>query len=900
MTTACRLLLIGLFISLLAEPVFAVDPIATLPGRNVNLTDAGISGIWKTLSLPDKHTLAPFLIEYTASHGDSRRKGIIQGLFADETDSQLRAYRDLSSVYFETDAIPARLEKITLLGRAPSDAVYRTIVLFHLALEKNRNGDAVPDEEFLKICGVPDTDLSCRTARLLSEVNRISRLPRMEVVYLKGILQLSRPFLARTPVRPPFFLPLARELPMKVHALGLPLEAAIFAERMTQADTSALSQNVRTMLPYYLASAGDFFSASQFIQTSPGQSVFKQHARLDWLTLSGKYQEAIALISQIGPDRLVGPGLEVLKDYWMDFPYSPEGIRLRLAMLLYLAGDVRKAAQALELLTDMSGQTSTGEPAKYFARLRLAQILLKENPALAHKIAEDVVYISQEKGWEVLEYTGTIIDGWANYYSGNQFVAVVNFTKAAGILTPATASHRKEYSRLLGMLAAVNKIRPGYPQQDLINSINAILHERPYNQAVFTIEEWMPPGADPEFFLTEAMANMNARRNTWGVVNLLLEYSRSEDSMFRPGKNPGGVRGFFMSSLWSEELSHFSYMSALFPGARPVLRSSLAKARELLPRTTVYPFRPEMLRYGDFYVFSFTVKSEKWVFTVYPAVQNVPFRRRGRWFNNLIRTQGISFVKLSETQAAELERECTYFQNSGCAGKAALFESMRKEIRSGVNLASVLRVQYNPYFDIDYRTLLFSDSQIKPVPVYFTSITPTVFPGLSSLRRVFRTSCPTIPTGSAQQNEENFENLFSVETGNPAGIWLWPESIDPARNSQGSVRPVYLRNFVCGNSRVRLWDMDRFSGASSPALVVFSSRNLEREMDQAFTRFFSERGSVLLEYSDEFRRSDSSAFFDALFKSPQPPTAPMIQQVYRQLFSNDHRTMRLIQPGLSP
>lgn len=409
----------------------------------------------------------------------------------------------------------------------------------------------------------------------------------------------------------------------------------------------------------------------------------------------------------------------------------------------------------------------------------------------------------------------------------------------------------------------------------------------------------MPPGADPDFFLKEAIVNL--RRNNWGALNLLLEYNRSQESLFKPGKNPGGLRGFLMSVQWSKEIANFSYINALFPGSRGILPSARLKARDFLPQTASVTVRPELLKYTDLYIFSFSLHSEKIIYVAFPTVIAVPIRRQRRLFYNYVRTMGVAFLKLSAESTASAASSCGFFSSEAgrCAASQADFDALRKEIRAKFAPGGLIRIHYNPEFDIDYQSLIFPDWQVKPQAVFFYSPSTVNHPFLSMEEKIYRGSCFTLASGKIPQTVENFENSFGLETSAPRGVWIWPDTFDPGRTSQGSFRMVYLRNFLCGDERIRLWDMERFSSPSAPGLVVFRSRKSELELDRAFSRHFAEKGSAILEVDASFDEEISARFFTDLFGRPGPLTGAAILASYRSLLPGLRNT-RLIMPHITP
>ena len=493
----------------------------SLPGLNVKQT-------WSTLSGGEKKILVPHLVDYAAAHLDSSRQKEIRELLNQERDPFLAAYARVAAVYFRTQVAAERISRLRRITSGP-----REVYEFHQNVERVRAGEAREGRHFAGICKYPGQQAACELARLRQSLDRISARKQFSTANLREVMFRARPFLARAPVRPPFYFEVAGDLPEQLYALGMPLEAAIFARRMTQPPADReLIQPLSLRIPYYLSAAADFDSAVRLsTKTSARQDPVLVNARLDWMILAGRYREALNYIHRIGPARLV-ENAGSRRDYWSGFKVTQAEVQLRSAMLLYLAGDVQKAADALERLTEIKGVTSTGEPARHFARLRLAQILLKKNPELAHKIAEDLTYIAQENSWHVLEYHATVLDGWAQFYRNSHYRASINFIKARGILPAHLKKHGAEYSRLLGLLTTRNRLKPGGNYSALIRQINALLIRRPYNEAIFSIREWAPAEIGPQWFLLEAARNSNLRKRRWEALNILLEFNFTMEFSF--------------------------------------------------------------------------------------------------------------------------------------------------------------------------------------------------------------------------------------------------------------------------------------------------------------------------------------------------------------------------------
>lgn len=823
-----RPLLAGLALLLFATgtgPTAATAREVRLSRGRVDLSEFDPGGTWKGLNLRDRRVLIPHLVDHGVLHYDRDTKKKVLLLLKEARDPFARAYFVVASAYFRTRKPDERLAYLGRYRSQRSERRYRGVLEYHIGLLNYRLGRG-PAERMLGICDFAEQDDSCRLARLLNEVDGLGR-SGFDLDRIRKILNIARPFLERVPLVPPFFRLAAEGLPDRLYAAGLPLEAAILADRMTFRDSSPSAETIRRRIPFYLSGAADFSSAYRYSEKVNPGNVSVLNARLDWLMLAGRYSDAIKFIARYTPERLSAGAMQGQTDYWTWFPYSPEGLRLRVAMMLYLGGEVQNAARALEKLTQFRGHTSGGEPESYFARLRLAQILMRKNPKLAQKIAEDISYIAQEKEWFVLEYHATVLDGWALYHLGQDYKALVQFRKSRGILKGENEAYATEYSRLLGTLAVRSRMGPRGNYHGLIKSINGLLQKRPYNEAIYTIREWVPVGLGPHHFVELALKSQEARRNPWGMLNLLVEFDRVREYFYSPGNNPGGARGFDMSIIWSRELEKFNTISALGPVDLRVNSAALSFARQRSPRIEARELSAGMLAGSPYYLMSFDLGARRWIALVHP--------RSGA---------GVSFVQVSRKDARIMARDCRRDNPGGCAKFQEAFQPFRALLAR--TPGAQIKVRYEVDFDLNYETLLGGGSD-SPVAVYFQSIARTgEAPGRGSLPLYSPGNCP-VPAGFRGGRSADFVELFSTPGSRPAGAWLWPSRLDVRNTGSGRMRPVYLRNFICGNERVRLWDMDRFSSREGPAVLIYEGRQNEPELDNAFVRHFAEKGTILVE-----------------------------------------------------
>ena len=818
---------------LLSGPLFARQPGLEIAGggRRFFLPRAGVVETWPRLTQQEQRRAATAVLEW-AMDGPAPRAEFIALLLKSE-DSVTRAFgRAGSAVLLK--------QPLVLKGSEEHIASFLGAVL------DLRRGRKPASGALLALCRVPGQQVLCDLARFAAAVDTAHQSPKIDTERLRDLLRWGVPFLSKEPLRPAFAPDLAGHVPEHLFALGLPLEAALLADRLAEGENNAL----RRQVSYYLTAAGDFQAARSYSSVYPHQSRAMQlNAELDWLTLSGNYRGAIRLILKESPDHFAPQSMTRHADYWTEFRMRPEVVRLRLALLLFLAGDKRKAVTALEGLREFSGTAYRGEPEKHLARLRLAQIVLKENPELAQKIAEDITYLAQEKDWRILEYQATLLDGWANYYLKNNYRALICFTKAGGILQGENRQYATQYSHLMGTLAVRIAMRPKGNHSGLIARINALLGQRPYNEAVFTIREWTPLGNGPDFFLEQATKNLDARGDPWASVNLLLEFSRAEDHFFAPGRNPGGLRGFAMSVQWSRELARIPYFSAWLD-APPALRpSAVAHAGESLPSVGSRVLTAANMKSRGPYVFTFPIGSDRLVYLVYPNTYTATsYRtvRRGKKRRRVavrtrVATASIEKIRLSGPVVAGVRKDCSIARTVGCETYATHFASLAARASGG---HGILHVQYDPEFDLDFSRLLRLKNGTGTV-FFYGQDAARARPGTPSAVQ-YAQGCPTDLTRDMSASPGDFPVLFSTGA-DKAGIWLWPVGLDDGVTAGGRNRPVYLRNFVCGERSLRFWEMDRFSGGTPPSLVLFRRRAGEPALDRAFARHFAERGTILVE-----------------------------------------------------
>lgn len=594
----------------------------------------------------------------------------------------------------------------------------------------------------------------------------------------------------------PFFSLLARPLPELLVRLGLPLEAGILSAGMARNDSS--NTRLKESVPRYLTMAGDYKSALRYDdQIQKKENLITTLKHLDWLILAGEYEAASNLILKEKPDQL---GSQKGRDVWVGLPRNGDVMRIRLAALVFLQGDKKRAGQ---LLHDFSKKDPDSKRAETLvARLRIAQMVISTNPELAHKIAEDVTYLSQARGLEVIEYQATVLDGWALFFLQKNYNAMINFIKARGILTGENRTLTPDFSRQAGMYFLQRRMSRTVRKNEIL-SLSSYVAARRFDPADRFFLLWLPEMVDRHFLMDAFMRDLHRLQDSNSALLILSRLSASQRFEFRPGNNPGGLRGLRTSIRESRFQNRFDWAPS--PDPSPFIREEAYELHRMhLPsardgRNILFFARNPESRSGHFVLFE--ASGGNWKFKV--------------------QTLG---------NEDNIEKDCDFESGGSCSRAREFFGEFVNHARGS------LAVLYDPSLDLDYSNI-------------FTGASVTYFGWLSASRKE-KARDYSLNASGARLSDECYDagtsSLKLQQFLNPElrGRLLLPEEV------RGSGQ-IYLREFVCKGQSLRLWDMDRrFRGKLD--LVIWNPASQEDWMyRKELMRVFHDRGIPVLEAFDD-------------------------------------------------
>ncbi len=721
---------------------------------------------WSALSLPQKRHLAPYLLEAVESGNEEAAKFLIP-----EQDPFLQSYAVLIQIYRRHPSAVIREKLLRRYAESSRSALKRRIFHFHSALaglQRQKPLATLSDHQLTLYCSFAEQQDICRLGQLVKESGRLSESSQRQPWQQLKSLLASASFLLQHKRQPPFLLPIAAVLPDRLFTLGLPLEAALLAQQMVRAAEKTMAANsanaliLRSRLPFYLAASADFATAASLLKNLqlpfytdpafPANTPLRNNRPInnrpiynrpihdwlihDWLISGGYYRQALKELQTYPPRSRRESRFFSCK--------APSCKELQIALLLYLSAQREKGLQKLQQLGESQKILHSEPTLKLLAQLRRAQLLLPQSPTAAYKIAENVGYLAQAKKQFSLEYRAVVIEGWALYFRGKYYRAIVNFVKAANIHRSIGNAKISPLSQQLGLFVARNRLNPKGNHNKLINLLTDKLQQQPDNRAIGLLKEWLPPETGSNLFLQQALQNLHTRQKYKEALELLNHYTNnpwrerkwnqkwndpSQGQFFRrPPPNPGGLTAYGSSVAWSldllQSLQHYSAQN----GAASSLASSpgtmtLPQLHPALQKHFLKKRRRQKLQLSRKHAYLFSFRR--------PEGYHVYHLTKGSLKAKGSLKRQVNHLLLSHVDAERLRKNCSYYRPSSCDKVATLLAPLsQKRIKkvertkkaqrakkspkapriAAKTVPKILLVNYAPDLDLAYERLLYSDA----------------------------------------------------------------------------------------------------------------------------------------------------------------------------------------------
>ncbi len=203
-------------------------------------------------------------------------------------------------------------------------------------------------------------------------------------------------------------------------------------------------------------------------------------------------------------------------------PLSITGAKDLISVSIWKAFGADQAIRALQKIQDPEKLSEDD----IWPKLRLAQILMDQNPELASRISDEIIYMAQGKGWRRLEYAATILQGYNQIFRREYRRSTIELTKSRGILNPENVFFASEFIRNFGFVfahTASGKRGPitGNIREGIYDYQNQVQFED-----LFYIRNYRPLSFSSEQFWEFAIQFLKDESDSWGLLDALYHQEK--------------------------------------------------------------------------------------------------------------------------------------------------------------------------------------------------------------------------------------------------------------------------------------------------------------------------------------------------------------------------------------
>ncbi|TGN19038.1 tetratricopeptide repeat protein [Leptospira idonii] len=317
------------------------------------------------------------------------------------------------------------------------------------------------------------------------------------------------------------------DLPAKLAFLGLINEAFYFQNMIMdfeRVSDGEVSENSMERLSFFQILSGDYTSAEdsllQYLRLSKGKKssiTNRIYLKLGVIAyLQKEYKKSIDYYLKLDLSNWSSNTLHPV----LNEPLSITGVKDLIAVSVWKGQNSDNAVRALQKIQDPEKLTEDD----IWPKLRLAQIIMDQNPELSSKITDEIIYMAQGKGWRRLEYAATILQGYNQIYRKEFRKSTVEFTKSRGILDSENAFFSSEFIRNFGFVfahTASGKRGPisGHIKDGLTDYYQSVLYED-----LFLIRNYRPISFSTDQFWDHSVQFFKDESDGWGLLDALYRY----------------------------------------------------------------------------------------------------------------------------------------------------------------------------------------------------------------------------------------------------------------------------------------------------------------------------------------------------------------------------------------
>lgn len=369
----------------------------------------------------------------------------------------------------------------------------------------------------------------CRVFRLQYYIDLPSGKDKEMHKHFVNIMRVSSPFFEDPNLDwIPLFDRIDEDLPAKLAFLGFVREAIHFQgmildlERVTDGYVSDLSWE---RLAFFQILSGDYYNSEEsylnYLKVTKNKkpSILNRiYVKLGALAyLQKNYKKSLEYYLKLDLDNWSGDTLHP----FLNEPLGVSGIKDLVSTTVQKVSGSAAALRALQKIQDPEKLSESD----VWPKLRIAQLLMDENPELASKITDEVIYMAQGKGWRRLEYAATVLQGYNQIYRKEFRKSTIEFTKSRGILDAENLFYQSEFIRNFGFVFAhAASGKKGPVTGNIREGINDLLQSSPYED-IFFIRNYRPISFSTDQFIENALTHLREDNDVWSLFETVYKYN---------------------------------------------------------------------------------------------------------------------------------------------------------------------------------------------------------------------------------------------------------------------------------------------------------------------------------------------------------------------------------------
>ncbi|GBF49957.1 hypothetical protein LPTSP4_14780 [Leptospira ryugenii] len=319
------------------------------------------------------------------------------------------------------------------------------------------------------------------------------------------------------------------DLPSKFAFLGFAKEAIYFQKMMMDLEYTSdgqIGENSLERLSFFQVLASDYSAAeeslNQYLNVTKGKkSSFTNriYVKLGVLSyLQKDYKKSLSYYLKLDFGNWSNNVLHPI----LNEPLSISGAKDLISVTVWKQQGTEAAIKALQKIQDPE---KLGED-DLWPKLRTAQFLAEQNPELASRITDEIIYMAQGKGWRKIEYMATILQGYTQILRREYRRSTIELTKSRGILNDENRYLGSEFIRNFGFVfahSASGKRGPisGNIKEALLDYQNTAAYED-----IFFIRNYRAIQFTTELFWEQATQFLKDENDAWSLLDSLYKWNQ--------------------------------------------------------------------------------------------------------------------------------------------------------------------------------------------------------------------------------------------------------------------------------------------------------------------------------------------------------------------------------------